>query len=222
MRNRILISVIPCLIFFISSCLPKPFPLPEYPTQAMKDSYVMVGMLKSPNNQSNFISSFGTGVIIGHQNDKTHILTAKHVIKTSKSNDHLFKILIWINNSTVGIIAKREVIDKNLDAAVISISRIDKTPIPISNRNPMLQEEVFIFGTPDLHTMKILRRRINLFVSSNKLELDQTTELGFSGGGIYSSRNKLLGICVSRRRYNDIGLCIPINAIRKLIDPYIN
>jgi S1-C subfamily serine protease len=200
-------------------CIPQPLQLPPEPSPEIINSHVMVGTIDKNNENFYYIKTYGSGVIIGNDKSRTYILTAKHVQDYPRNST--CKLGVWIYPSRKVIPAKTVVEDKTLDAAIISIARVDNQPVKISMDNPLIGQEVFVFGNPDLYSLKILKRNILFYTNVNRVILDGSTIPGFSGGGMFGSKNRLLGICYSRfsKGWKN-GVCIPIRSLSNLINSY--
>lgn len=174
----------------------------------------------------------GGGIVIGHKDGRTYVLTAKHTIEVDEPEEDItYKLQVWTQGATKGINARlEEESNHGLDAVIISTKSFDHRVAKISETNPAKGQRVFVLGSPSKSFRAVYERRVDRFEGRirgrlryqlKRFILDEFIIPGFSGGGVYSTYDELVGMCIAvHTEDHNKGICIPIETLRELIDPY--
>jgi len=141
---------------------------------------------------------YGTGFVIGQNNNKTFILTNKHVVDSEKKvsikwadgsfnegaviksarNSNAWKRDIWVN-----------------DMALISVSGIKGSALPIKKTNEFAGENVIAIGTPKELEFTVTRGIVSAVREKGQIiQTDAAINKGNSGGPLINSYGCVVGI----------------------------
>jgi len=163
---------------------------------------------------------YGTGFVIGQSNNKTFILTNKHVVDSEKKvsikwsdgslnngaviksarNSNAWKRGIWVN-----------------DMALISINGIKGSVLPIKKTNEFAGENVIAIGTPKEFEFTVTRGIVSAVRERGQIiQTDAAINKGNSGGPLINSYGCVVGIntYIYRTEEGEQGLNFAVSSER--------
>ena len=187
------------------------------------------------------LSSTGSGVVIGDG----FVLTNYHVVEDA---DRLEITVTDEAGETTTYAANLVAWDENLDAAIIYAPKCDLPAVTLGDSDKLLVGDWAIcIGNPlgftkttTVGVVSALNRGIESetydkygrkeTVSNAMIQVDAAINSGNSGGGMFSVTGELMGIPTlkytgsyySGSSVEGIGMCIPVNAVKPLIDSVLS
>ena len=187
------------------------------------------------------LASTGSGVVIG----EGFVLTNYHVVEDASS----LKVTVSDDaGETTEYAASLVAWDENLDAAIIYAPECTLPPVVLGNSDSLLVGDWAIcIGNPlgftkttTVGIVSALNRAIEsdtydkygrkATISNAMIQVDAAINSGNSGGGMFSVMGELMGIPTlkysgsyySGSSVEGIGMCIPINAVKPLINDVLS
>ena len=163
----------------------------------------------------------GSGVIVSKDG---LIVTAGHVV------DRATKVTVRLNDGREFKAIEWQSEDYT-DLGLIKINSNNLLTVSLGNSdNEFLGNQVFVIGCPfgkqlyNTVTAGIvsgLKRDIDFFGEKLMIQVDSQAWPGNSGGGLFNSNGRLVGIVVGAMRgYDGISLCVPSNIVKLMLDKY--
>lgn len=190
------------------------------------------------------LAGTGSGVVVG----KDYVLTNYHVVEGSTS----LKITVSNGSSEepTEYDAALVAYDENLDIAVVHVPNLNLNPVPLGDSdslqvgdwaicigNPLGEQ---FSGTVTTGIISALDRAVSSnsvdkygrreTITNTMIQTDAAINSGNSGGGLFSVSGELMGIptlkytgsAYSRATVEGIGMAIPINAAKPLIEDVLS
>lgn len=190
------------------------------------------------------LAGTGSGVVVG----KDYVLTNYHVVEGSTS----LKITVSNGSSEepTEYDATLVAYDENLDIAVVHVPNLNLNPVPLGDSdslqvgdwaicigNPLGEQ---FSGTVTTGIISALDRAVSSnsvdkygrreTITNTMIQTDAAINSGNSGGGLFSASGELMGIptlkytgsAYSRATVEGIGMAIPINAAKPLIEDVLS
>ena len=187
------------------------------------------------------LASTGSGVVIG----EGFVLTNYHVVEDATS---LKVTLTDDKGETIEYAASLVAYDENLDAAIIYAPECTLPAVTLGNSDSLLVGDWAIcIGNPlgfekttTVGIVSALNRAVESesydrygrreTITNAMIQVDAAINSGNSGGGMFSVTGELMGIPTlkysgsyySGSTVEGIGMCIPINAVKPLIDDVLS
>ena len=172
-------------------------------------------------------SGRGSGTVIGQIAGSALVLTCRHVIAGS------FLVTVVVEDDEYRDEYKALVIDENEkdDLALLMVSDLHDSPVlPTAKHEPALYDRLIIVGSPmGMHRIVADGMLTSKGVTSagRLYRIQGFIMFGLSGGTITNLRGELVGVPEIVAQYHgvpvpQVGLAVPLPAIRKFLDPYIN
>ena len=181
----------------------------------------------------------GSGVVIG---EKGIVLTNYHVVEDATS----LKITVGEEKYDATLLAW----DENLDIAILQAPKLTLKPVPLGNSDALMVGDWAICignplgeqfsGTVTVGIVSALDRTVHSStydkygrketITNTMIQTDAAINSGNSGGGMFSVTGELMGIptlkytgsAYSGATVEGIGMCIPINAAKPLIEDVLS
>lgn len=181
----------------------------------------------------------GSGVVIG---EKGIVLTNYHVVEDASS----LKITVGEEKYDATLLAW----DENLDIAILQAPDLPLKPVPLGNSDALMVGDWAICignplgeqfsGTVTVGIVSALDRAVHSStydkygrketITNTMIQTDAAINSGNSGGGMFSVTGELMGIptlkytgsAYSGATVEGIGMCIPINAAKPLIEDVLS
>lgn len=190
------------------------------------------------------LAATGSGVVIG----KGYVLTNYHVVEDSTS----VKVTVAVTDSDEPKVYDAQVVatDKNLDVAVVNAPDLDLEPVKLGDSDTMQVGDWAICignplgedfqGTVTAGIVSALNRAVSSSsydkygrketIVNTMIQVDAAINSGNSGGGMFNTQGELMGIptlkysgnAFSGSSVEGIGMCIPINAAKPLIEDVLS
>jgi S1-C subfamily serine protease len=169
--------------------------------------------------------SQGSGVIISRKNDKTQILTNRHVIEDGF--DENGKLAIKVRNNGEIVTVERVLLHPaDIDLAIAEVKENIGPPANIAKKIPKIGESIYVVGSPlgfeDTVTGGIISNLIGSEVDYSVIQSDAAINPGNSGGGFFHAETgELVGITTFKimvdenRTAEGMGFAIPITILTK-------
>ena len=198
------------------------------------------GNEKEPETREE-LASTGSGVVIGNG----FVLTNYHVVEDASS----LKVTVTDDaGETSEFAASLVAYDENLDAAIIYAPECELPPVVLGDSDSLLVGDWAIcIGNPlgfakttTVGVVSALNRSVESetydrygrreTISNAMIQVDAAINSGNSGGGMFSVTGELMGIPTlkysgsyfSGSAVEGIGMCIPVNAVKPLIDDVLS
>jgi len=154
----------------------------------------------------------GSGVVIG---ELGLVVTNLHVIQDAK------KVAVVLQNGDVYQGVKLVSQDRIRDIAILKFDAFDLSAASMGNSNNVeVGDRVRAIGSPTGLTGTVSEGIVSAIRSrdgTQLIQIDAAVSPGSSGGGVFDSQNKLVGITVgSKTDAQNINFAIPINYVRAL------
>jgi len=154
----------------------------------------------------------GSGVVIG---ELGLVVTNLHVIQEAK------KVAVVLQNGDVYQGVKLVSQDPIRDIAILKFDAFDLSAASMGNsNNVVVGDRVRAIGSPTGLTGTVTAGIVSAIRSrdgTQLIQIDAAISPGSSGGGVFDSQNKLVGITVgSKTEAQNINFAIPINYVRAL------
>lgn len=162
-----------------------------------------------------------------------HILTAYHCVSYDRP-----VTVAWIEDFTVLTQAKLVAAEPENDIAILELAMpVMRTPIPVMNEKSVLSEgqNIATIGHPmSVHGVKRALKKGHTFVlstgvvsrvDSEKIITDMAVNPGNSGGPVFDSEGKIVGVVSAKligAEIDNIGYFIPYQKVRLLYQKYLN
>ena len=183
------------------------------------------------------LASAGSGVVITSYG---HVLTNYHVVEGSN------RVTITVANDESEHEAQIMGYDANLDIAVLHVPGLDLAPVPLGDSDQLQAGEwAIVIGNPlseefartlTVGVVSALDRKVtdtttdrygrHTSITNTMIQVDAAINSGNSGGGMFNTLGQLQGIPARKYSSNglfsasidNIGMCIPINVAKPLIE----
>jgi len=164
----------------------------------------------------------GSGFVIGQNNNKTFIMTNKHVVDSDKK-----VYIIWPDGSRNEGVVVASPRNSNLwkrgnasdfinDLALIRINGVKGNVLPIKNKNEIIGENVIAIGNPSSYDFTVTRGIVSGIREQGKLiQTDATINSGNSGGPLINSSGCVVGV-ISFITPDNVGLNFAVSSTRLL------
>ncbi len=165
-------------------------------------------------------ASFATGTVIHSSGEDVLILTCGHVFRESKGNGEI-KIDVGFGQSSLRTVSG-QLIDYNSDAYDIALvtckPEIAMNPVEIAPAEFQLARNAAVFSigcnSGDDPTIRHSRfKKVTTYDGVNKFDVVGRPVNGRSGGGLFSSDGKLIGVCNAAAVNVDEGIYTAITSI---------
>lgn len=183
------------------------------------------------------LAGTGSGVVITKYG---HVLTNYHVVEGAS------RVTITVANDESEHEAQVVGYDADLDIAVLLVSGLDLTPVPLGDSDQLqVGEWAIVIGNPlgeefartlTVGVVSAIDRKVTdtaldrygrrTSITNTMIQVDAAINSGNSGGGMFNTLGQLQGI--PSRKYSsngfystsidNIGMCIPINVAKPLIE----
>ncbi|MBE5786665.1 MAG: PDZ domain-containing protein [Clostridiales bacterium] len=190
-----------------------------------------------PGEQRESLSGTGSGVVITKYG---HVLTNFHVVEGAS------RVTVTIANDESEHEAQVVGYDANLDIAVLHVPGLTLTPVPLGDSDQLqVGEWAIVIGNPlgedfartlTVGVVSAIDRKVTdtstdrygrrTSITNTMIQVDAAINSGNSGGGMFNTLGQLQGI--PARKYSssgfystsidNIGMCIPINVAKPLIE----
>ncbi|MDY6065391.1 MAG: trypsin-like peptidase domain-containing protein [Finegoldia sp.] len=177
-------------------------------------------------NMDELVQGVGSGVVVSKDG---YILTNSHVVQDGTVND----IEVLLTNGDRGK-AKLLWNDSTLDLAVIKVEMTGLKPVEMGNSEDVkIGDKAIAIGNPlglDLQStltsgyISGMNRTIKVEGNSQMdglMQTDAAINSGNSGGGLFNSEGKLIGINTAKANADGIGFAIPVNVAKSVVDNII-
>lgn len=155
----------------------------------------------------------GTGTIVAVHGGEALVLTCGHLFRDMLPGSRLTVDLFAGTPRQVNVIA--ELIDFKADKEDIALLTLKLPvpiePVPMAPRADRLQpgQKVFSFGCD--HGNNPTRRdtqisRVNRYLGADNLEIDGAPAVGRSGGGLFDTQGRLVGVCNAACQEDNEGI----------------
>lgn len=145
------------------------------------------------------VAGAGSGIIV---DELGHVVTAAHIVRSSENRAYIKNM----NGSTLPAEIIRIDPDNELALLRISIRHESVPPLPVNDQIDQ-GHKVFAIGTPSTHdaivttgtvraTLSREEFRSGAFGFSNPIVLDMHVDTGYSGGPVFDTEGKLIGMVV--------------------------
>lgn len=168
--------------------------------------------LKTLTNKGVYI---GSGVFIS---TRGHILTAGHVADGA----HIMVAEFGENRVVVNILG----VSRKYDLALGRLSNWPRPTVParLSDKNvPDVGEQVIVIGNPLGLKNTVTVGTVSAYSRGKErfLQFDAAVNGGNSGGPLFDSKGRLIGIHVGKMRNSEgLGLAVPIDQVKEFIKEY--
>jgi S1-C subfamily serine protease len=206
----------------------------ESPTPSKGLSVEQVVKRESPavvliSNETAEGGSLGSGFLI---DDKGHVITNAHVVDGATKTTVTFEDGTEASGTILGV-------DKSTDVAVVKVAKVPTgvRPVPLGNSgNLTVGQNVVAIGNPYGYSgtattgiVSALKRAIQSpsgFTIQNAIQTDAAINQGNSGGPLFDSDGRVIGINSQIASENGgnvgIGFAVPIDTVRPIVDSIIN
>ena len=156
----------------------------------------------------------GSGFFIG----EGIVLTNYHVIEKSKKG-----YINLIGKKTKYDLLKVMSEDKEKDLAIVSVSYLDASPLPLIDKKAVvIGEKVYVIGTPlgfEGTISEGIVSGIRIVDSRNILQITAPISPGSSGGPVLNSNGEVIGIAFLSYKYGqNLNFAIPVSELIQLIN----
>jgi len=173
--------------------------------------------------------SLGSGFLI---DDKGHVITNAHVVDGATKTTVTFEDGTEASGTILGV-------DKSTDVAVVKVAKVPTgvRPVPLGNSgNLTVGQNVVAIGNPYGYSgtattgiVSALKRAIQSpsgFTIQNAIQTDAAINQGNSGGPLFDSDGRVIGINSQIASENGgnvgIGFAVPIDTVRPIVDSIIS
>jgi len=173
--------------------------------------------------------SLGSGFLI---DDQGHVITNAHVVDGATKTTVTFEDGTEAKGTILGV-------DKSTDVAVVKVSKVPAGvhPVPLGNSGELtVGQNVVAIGNPYGYSgtattgiVSALKRAIQSpsgFTIQNAIQTDAAINQGNSGGPLFDSDGRVIGINSQIASENGgnvgIGFAVPIDTVRPIVDSIIN
>jgi len=206
----------------------------ESPTPSKGLSVEQVVKRESPavvliSNETAQGGSLGSGFLI---DDQGHVITNAHVVDGATKTTVTFEDGTEAKGTILGV-------DKSTDVAVVKVSKVPAGvhPVPLGNSGELtVGQNVVAIGNPYGYSgtattgiVSALKRAIQSpsgFTIQNAIQTDAAINQGNSGGPLFDSDGRVIGINSQIASENGgnvgIGFAVPIDTVRPIVDSIIN
>jgi len=175
------------------------------PTEVAFDATVRLKVVNAGS------SSYGSGTIIDVHGREALVLTCGHIFRESKGRGKIF-IDLFVDGAKGPTSASLISYDLDRDIGLVSFRpSVPVTPAPVCRLGyrPQSGDRVFSVGCdrggkPRLEHAKILS--VDRFDGPPNLQISGTPVYGRSGGGLFTSRGEVLGVCNGVNKKEKFGL----------------
>jgi VCBS repeat-containing protein len=173
--------------------------------------------------------SLGSGFLI---DDKGHVITNAHVVDGATKTTVTFQDGTEAKGTILGV-------DKSTDVAVLKVAKVPTgvRPVPLGNSGGLtVGQSVVAIGNPYGYSgtattgiVSALKRAIQSpsgFTIQNAIQTDAAINQGNSGGPLFDSDGRVIGINSQIASENGgnvgIGFAVPIDTVRPIVDSIIS
>ena len=191
------------------------------------------------SQEQEVLSATGSGVVVG---EGGYVLTNYHVVEDASS----LKVTVGDDSYDATLVAY----DENLDIAIVQASDLNLKPVTLGDSdtlqvgdwaicigNPLGEQ---FAGTVTVGIVSALNREVSSSSTdkygrkettvNSMIQTDAAINSGNSGGGMFNTNGELMGIptlkytgsAYSGTTVDGIGMCIPINAAKPLIEDVLS
>ena len=194
--------------------------------EAVEIAYQSVVVINATSTTS---TSSGSGVVIGHSENYTFIVTCCHVVEGYKNYEVITSTGTLFDASLVGG-------DPMTDLAVIAIEKTDLPEVTLIEDSSTLKigSDAIAIGNPlgtlggTVTTGIISATSRNIKMSDGSvhtlIQTDAAINSGNSGGGLFNNQGQLIGIVsakYSATGVEGLGFAIPSNTVRTIVTDLI-
>ena len=194
--------------------------------EAVEIAYPSVVVINATSTTS---TSSGSGVVIGHSENYTFIVTCCHVVEGYKNYEVITSTGTLFDASLVGG-------DPMTDLAVIAIEKTDLPEVTLIEDSSILKigSDAIAIGNPlgtlggTVTTGIISATSRNIKMSDGSvhtlIQTDAAINSGNSGGGLFNNQGQLIGIVsakYSATGVEGLGFAIPSNTVRTIVTDLI-
>ncbi|MDY4052484.1 MAG: trypsin-like peptidase domain-containing protein [Bacilli bacterium] len=194
--------------------------------EAVEIAYPSVVVINATSTTS---TSSGSGVVIGHSENYTFIVTCCHVVEGYKNYEVITSTGTLFDASLVGG-------DPMTDLAVIAIEKTDLPEVTLIEDSSTLKigSDAIAIGNPlgtlggTVTTGIISATSRNIKMSDGSvhtlIQTDAAINSGNSGGGLFNNQGQLIGIVsakYSATGVEGLGFAIPSNTVRTIVTDLI-
>lgn len=182
------------------------------------------------------LTSFGSGVVVSNYG---HILTNYHVVEDAS------RLTVTIDGSDEEYEATLVGSDEDLDIAVLHVDNLPLSAVALGDSDQLqVGEWAIVIGTPlsenfartvTVGVVSALDRQVTdttydrygrrTNITNTMIQVDAAINSGNSGGGMFNTLGQLMGIparkysgtSLSATSIDNIGMCIPINVAKPLL-----
>lgn len=200
------------------------------PTVPVKRSVVRITAEFSTRDRQGI--EIGTGVVIKREDNRTLILTNRHVIFDGYDQGKNIQVEFFSTPPSDRVRMRRDAklfkmtTDKELDLAVLEISGKlpeDIQPLPISSSaiNPKMPIRIIGHSAQRGEDKSWSMESGQISYQNQQLEISQAALTpGYSGSPVIDSQNKLLGIVFARKKGEDRDFAYPMSEIQKQLSTW--
>lgn len=169
--------------------------------------------------------STASGSVIGHNNGKTYVLTARHFCEATgpKYVDIINVHTRKMDQSTATVLSMAP----DIDACILETERLNVRPLLLAPSAPEIGEKIYNMAAPQGLFGEDLVMLYEGFYSGKLLENGQSTSdiyslpanPGSSGSPVINSRGKLIGVVWAiHSRFHHITLSTPFEKLKEFIN----
>ena len=167
--------------------------------------------------------NFGTGTIIDSREGRTTILTCGHIFRKLDEKS-IIEVDVFHGGKHETFVGKLVKFDLEADVGLIWIPT--SRPLPTASigslaDEPTAGQHVFSVGcsggeapTKQQHRVTMLNR----YLGPDNVECTGVPVQGRSGGGLFDSRSRLIGVCIAADQQDQKGLYAALQPIHDLLD----
>ncbi len=156
-------------------------------------------------------TQFGTGTIVQSLQGRSVILTCAHIMDLAGDNPKV-QVDVFIKGKAKTFVGK--IVGHNIksDVGLIAIptsSRLPYAPIARPDLEPKKGETVFSIGCnngKDPTRENATLTAIDRYIGPNNFETNHAPENGRSGGGLFDSKGRIIGVCSAANYKQNTGL----------------
>lgn len=156
-------------------------------------------------------TQFGTGTIVQSRQGRSVILTCAHIMDLAGDNPKV-QVDVFIKGKARTFVGK--IVGHNIESdvgliAIPTSSRLPYAPIARPDLDPKKGETVFSIGCnngKDPTRENATLTAIDRYIGPNNFETNHAPENGRSGGGLFNSKGRIIGVCSAANYKQNTGL----------------